>query len=341
VLHLDNRPDFLPQRSQRPQRILGTRKSLRTLKLSVSSVISVVKILLAIFTTSLLADTSSLFEAEKQRGALTGMVVGKVSAVLEPQIMAYGVDNAGNLLKKETVFPLDELSDLYMNLVTISLVADAKLAWDERLRTIDSSFITNYPYITRETTVLDLLSWRAGGEDKLWRVSAHRSQELANWFKRQMEVDFQQNWSELISTYITRPYNLKKLESRQEGGEWSEWATVEDLLTTLKVIIQRLKAAEGVDGKVLLQPQVEARELPLGNQIFPGEGRFRSMCLLGQLLEIDGDRFLGLRSVQQERTLLALCLLNKGIGVVVAVEGKDTSAAERLAQALLKGETLK
>lgn len=303
--------------------------------------ISVVKILLAIFTTPLFADTSSLFEAEKKHGAVTGIVVGKVSAVLEPQVMAYGVDHAGNPLKKETLFSSDELSDLYMNLVTISLVADGKLTWDKTLHTIDHSFTTSYPYITRETTVMDLLSWRAGGEDRLWRVTAHRSPELANWFKKQLEVDFQQSWPELIAKYITGPYALKKLENKQEGEEWSEWAPIEDLLTTLKVIMKRLGESKEVGAEFLLQPLVEARELPPNNQIFPGEGRFRSMCLLGQLLEIDGDRYLGLRSVQQDRTLLVLCLLNKGIGVVVAVEGKDSSAADRLARALLKGEALR
>lgn len=293
------------------------------------------------FTSPLLADINSVFEAEKQKGALTGMVVGKVSAVLDPSVTAYGVDKKGNPLKEDTMFPLDELSDLYMGLVTVSLVADGKLAWDKQLHTIDNSFTSTYPYITRETNVLDLISWRAGGEDQLWRVSANRSQELADWFKKQMEVDLQESWSDLISKRVTQPYKLKKLESKQEGGKWREWATVTDLLTTLKVVMQRLGEAEGGGAKILLQPQIEARELPLDHQIFPGEGEFRSMCLLGQLLEIKGDQFLGLRSAQQEQTLLAICLLDKGVGVVVAMEGKDSTAADRLVHALLTEEATK
>jgi len=210
-----------------------------------------------------------------------GLAVGVLKDGAAVWLEGYGVKNAGRKdpVDKNTVFGLGSLTKSFTSGLIGALVAEGKVKWDDKVVQHLPDFELYDPWMTKETTLRDLLCHRTGLEDAgLVFIGSRFSREEIVGKARLLRParDFgPQSGFRTVFTYNNMMYiALGQLASRVTGKSWDE-SVRERIFAPLRMASSTTGIRDFKPGDNLSQPHaynVEGQPVPIAWGDMDGAG---------------------------------------------------------------------
>jgi CubicO group peptidase (beta-lactamase class C family) len=111
-----------------------------------------------------LTQLDAYIRASMQTTHMPGLAVAVVYQGRVVFLQGYGVRKLGNpaTVDPDTVFEIASVSKPIASTVVASLVGEGRVAWDDRISTLDPQFALSDPAVTAQLTIRDLFAHRSG-----------------------------------------------------------------------------------------------------------------------------------------------------------------------------------
>jgi CubicO group peptidase (beta-lactamase class C family) len=226
-------------------------------------------------------------EVEKARAdwGVPGVAVGVAQGDRVVLLRGFGVRESGKSdpVGPNTVFPIASLSKGFTTTAIGTLVERGELRWDDRVAELLPGFAIADPWVSRETTLRDLLGHRTGWQAEVeWLWVAHdlpRSEILSRLAHARPSEGFRAGYD-----YLNVPYLVAgEAAARRAGSAW-ETLLRERVLAPLglKRTFATLAETTGIEDRATAHTDADGSMRPRahesGDAVAPAAGMFASVA---------------------------------------------------------------